>query len=1415
MARFKIFSKDGRKVRYEGKLKYNGSFGKPSYVEFGTIASPTPIDFQVGDYVDYSRTGFRYKLYNIPTLEKSARRGQAGDAFVYKNVQFHCATKDLEIALFRDVVMYDNGIHFSSIPNVDTYENVYGIADRIQANLDTFYGRGVWDINVLITGHSDIDALMATVKQFSVSDGTCLDALNQIYSLWKGISWVYGCVDGVHTITIGKPNVQTGDNTTDIFSYGKGKGLKVIARAQSTKNEMATRVYAYGSDKNLPTRYYNHQSIKDAESVHIPNLMLPFADWGKTDGKPDARLAYLEDANAVAKYGVIPKVLRFDGSGDLEDIYPSVKGMTIGDISGSVYPMSGYQPDERVDVIKYAYNPSDNGQYAVDSVKISHKDVTEFTHYDNSAIVVPAQTHCTIGLNEPIVKRSGFGASGKYTISAPGLEGAIFGASQYIKGSPKVILDVKIGGDTVFTKNLPSTADGADIKFKLPTVTFNNEDKTGDFEIYIRVEIDFVLQIVESFNVRLYIPDAAVTTSVEYHLEPTFGVSLKQIGFDISEMGSDLTDGLATLNMNTGMCAGRSFVIKKCTYDEEDNSWYLECQRQEDTSLSQFFPNSIYPIQSGDEFVLTDMQMPETYVTSAMERLHDAAYNALQRLKKPKMTYSPTVDSKAVYESEIALVEGLYMPVKDEDIIETEHSASANTTWVLIDSVTIAEDDEPIPVWSVTLKDEKTESLIQKLTGEITKGNRFIRNLQEENTRRPVVDDADESDGNVAPKVYIDAPAEFFVYSETGKLLSKDTISLTAVTEGINNPWFEWFYLSEEDWVSIGGEQTYEVEANSEEYYQNGELVEDFKVIVTDFNGSFTPGPEPKPMGDTYEVEIRIAKIKSGDGIMVALNNPSHIFPATDSHAIPSSDTVSVLAYRGMTPIEVEIGDITGNPEGMSVSVNKQDITIVVDENLVEQSGKLLIPVIVKQKEDKPTEGDEEPTEGEEERPKTITINLYYSWALALRGLPGPKGDDGEGEPGEDGEDGEDGYSTATLYLYMPSLSPSYPAEHMPGTLTYDFADGTLTPTSNLNGWSQMMPTRKAFEHIYAIMANVRSKDATVSVATSDWSDPTRFTGDNGEQGLMGKIMRGINEYSSYATYQGMNGDGMFYDVVYVESNDGSRTFYYLDDENFQGMPGTPSGSGWVAATEFDFVATKVLLADNAFIDVLSGNAIYLKNGDLPFAGMQGGEYELVGGKYVEQVNFFAGTPDGDPRNSKYKVYSDGSVYAENAYIKGEIEATSGSFGAYTIGGDTQGRTWLRAGNDNRNVNLFDDSFYIEDYGSHIGLGTASVWDGALLNIYADGDTGMHVGSSGNGDIAVFEGNAASHADFKLINVDLYGGDANFSGNVEVDSISIGGEEFDPSDCVKSSDVKYIVAITQAQYDRISPDDDVMYCIID
>lgn len=1159
-------SRDGSTVRYSGAPKYNGIFGKPSYIEFSEIASPVPIEWQIGDYVDYTRTGFRYKLYTLPQVAKSARSGESGDAFVYKNVQFYCATKDLEIALFRDIVQYDNGIHFSSIPNVDTYESVYGIIDRIQANMDDF-APGEWTIRAMSTSYTEITDLMSEVREFSLSDGTCMDALNQIYSLWKGISWIYKVENGRHTIVLGRPNLQDASNTTPEFSYGEGNGLKVITRAVSTKNEVATRIYAYGSDRNLPTRYYNNLTpyIKDHESVYIPHLMLPQSDWGTTGGLKDARLAYLENSSAVNEYGLIPKVMRFDGSGDLEDIYPSVEGMTVGDVADEEFPSTGWSDTDPIDEIYACSNPSDDGMYTEDSIKLKGEAVAlPVAAVNRTYTTKEGQEAVTLAKDEPIANSETYDqkvnpghSDGLFVIDMGELSGYVrcTGArlGDYLTEVPKAFVEVYVDDALQVQQEMKVTTTKieSDFGFQCDNIKFVSSS-FGYIKMYVRVEMP-LSPTAPVLSVLYHLNETTIGVQVEYTISKTFTVYTRQLGFDLNAMGVVANNGIGTLSMKTGWCAGRDFVINSASYDADAGTWALECQRQDDTSLMQYFPNNVYQINEDDKFVLLDIQMPSKYVTAAETRLHNATTNALARLCRPVMAYVPEVDSKEVFLASVTLVEGLYMPIYDPDLVETYIPSEPNVNWILISTVTIAENEDVIPIWSVTLRDEKVDSMLQIITGELNAANKRLRDKDVDESRKPAMDDPEAIRVPTVVGVKIQCDSKLFVSDAEGHY-DGQTIVLTAKTSGINKPSYRWYYKvttvtpgegGEDDtvtteWRKIDGQeaQGYIVEADSEIYFQNDKTWEDFMVRCWE------------------------------------------------------------------TPDDFD-GDIS------------------------QRAG-------------------------------------YYSDTVRIsKGGRGPKGD-----TGDTGDPGADGWSKATITLYR-RLNAGDIKTYRISDSTYNFETQELTVVSGgtLNGWVANPDDTTGTGPIYMTAVNVASQSTTVDIdgnwttdslvttgyAPGDWSEPVRLTGDNG---LIGKVMRGVNIFNPYGIggtsqqagepYQGRSDTDtshIYYDVVGILDATGNISeLYYCEHDSYDGYlaqdytPGVTPGwqNVWVAATQFDFVATKVLLADNAFIDVLSGNGMYLygnsgSGGASPdiVAGMQGGSTTIWppgSGTTVPQVNFFAGT---------------------------------------------------------------------------------------------------------------------------------------------------------------------------------------------
>ena len=725
MARFKIISKDGGAIRFEGKPRYIGTYLKPSYLEFSEIASPAPIDWQVGDYVDYPRTGMRYRLFSIPQPSKNARKGTNGRSFTYSNVQLYSATKELEIALFRDIVDNDNNIHFSTSPDVVTFENVEGIARRIQACMNDLYPNR-WEIRIAsFDAVADAEVLekIAEPKDFALSGGTCLDALSKIYELWEDIGWFHSYENGKDVITIGYANRRDAENISDAYLYGKGNGLTAIKKSQTNKDEFATRLYVYGSERNLPSRYYNGKDILNAESVDIRNLMLPLERWGKTNGKPDARLAYQENASAVEKFGVIPKVHYFDSVEAGADIYPSIEKMTIGQIRKALadlgkteyYPSTSIYPNdaERVDEVRSAVNPSDKGYPA--------KGVGEGKYaYEHGLIIdrrnITANVPNVADANVPILNnylyydfeaKTGFSGGEVSIIPNNDIQIRIPDAN-FIDGSVTIYFDVY---DTEYEAGVEplkeayaATQYNKDSGYwyaKIPRIKVEYDKRyEGTFPIYTYISIYAKRKSTANVgSVNVTIGKANYLIGINEVLEKTFHLTLKQIGFNIN-LQADRGEG-KSISMKTGACAGRDFIISECFYYEEGDYWSIDLKRQQDDTLGLMFPNADYPISAGDDFVLLDIAMPELYVQTAMDRLATEGEKLLARASRIQSHYEPSIDAKVMIESGRTLREGMYMSVTDEDVIDNA------TDYIIIDTLSIYEDESAIPTYKVTLRERR------------------------------------------------------------------------------------------------------------------------------------------------------------------------------------------------------------------------------------------------------------------------------------------------------------------------------------------------------------------------------------------------------------------------------------------------------------------------------------------------------------------------------------------------------------------------------------------------------------------------------------------------------------------------------------------------------------------------------------
>ena len=590
-------------------------------------------------------------------------------------------------------------------------------------------------------------ALLDTYKDVTLNNATCKGALDEIYRLW-GLSWIFVTAYGRKQIY-----VAFAASATSLFKYGKGQGLRAITVEQKDTASLATRIYPYGSTENLPARWYNEHPLDDEEKYidnyqYIPNLMLPPSLWH--GGKPDGN--YVEDADAIAKYGLRPKTIYFEG-GEYEKIMPSISGLTAKDIRDAKteigdtenVPSTTFYPDStRMDRTLTGDSTTDNGVKPEDSGSSDDTEAFSFDA-DSKAITIvngelggettasdPGETIYTDKTFFPLASVSVTKIAQYYlTLSNGGVSVSLDSATTALLAkfsltpilcayAPQANTEIETLaiGETIA---MPANSEGWDADVSLVSLFADAEaiykvyqSQMDDLPFDVKLYLGFVIDY--KFGTTATVPDIPVTINLSAgggectrgvtQIANRFTVKIKQIGFDIMDCKKAANDN-RQLNMKSGLCAGYSFNILKTEYNASDDSWTLTCYRTTDTDLKIAFPNIDRHIAAEDEFVLTGIEMPDIYVYAAMEKLYEQALLTLAELSKPKMVYVPEIDKQKMAASPQVLHAGMILMAEDTDLDLPE---------VLpIDSLQITEDGEKLREFSVTLRNEKADSLLRQV----------------------------------------------------------------------------------------------------------------------------------------------------------------------------------------------------------------------------------------------------------------------------------------------------------------------------------------------------------------------------------------------------------------------------------------------------------------------------------------------------------------------------------------------------------------------------------------------------------------------------------------------------------------------------------------------------------------------------
>lgn len=232
-----------------------------------------------------------------------------------------------------------------------------------------------------------------------------------------------------------------------------------------------------------------------------------------------------------------------------------------------------------------------------------------------------------------------------------------------------------------------------------------------------------------------------------------------------------------------------------------------------------------------------------------------------------------------------------------------------------------------------------------------------------------------------------------------------------------------------------------------------------------------------------------------------------------------------------------------------------------------------------------------------------------------------------------------------------------------------------------------------------------------------------------GDKGQKGALMREHDGFES-GSYKYLSGAGeeAYVDVVCVKGK------WYQCTKTYDDATSSPSltDGHWTKMSQYKSIATHLLLAENATINMLGSNQINLYN---PSGGAMFGSFRVVSDD--NDYALWLGAPNG--ADAPFRVTKDGSLYASNGIFAGELKSVTGSFHRLTAvssdGNKSAGSIYF-----NDDYITFDADIYNQGYNSAKKRGwrfyASSVWcrsvfghrqstlavvSGDVMQVYPDG----------------------------------------------------------------------------------------------
>jgi hypothetical protein len=801
MAKWTIYNKSGEAVHEsvteynsdgevvaQDTLEYSGKWMGECYVTV-SIKSAYPINFQIGDYIIYRDE--KFVLDYDPSVVKKSSRGTYGEGFVYDSIKFNSLSGELTQMQFHDWVLSDNQLHYTSLPTFSFYcKDVDDLVDRLQANTDRWckangYAKeDYWVFYTLknnTTGTTDSgqtqtyyertlqrakdistdETFLATVKSnwekaygigtaYSDSrdderyDRTISASSQTVWDMMSSIKQQFG----LNFIIRGR-NVYVGTSgipTDHIFRYGKDKGLYEVDKNAEQDQSVVTKLHAYGSNENLPTRYY---AEVDSTSTPFAKITVGYITYSPNDTDPlEAKVRAVLDLSWSDKY--------FNDS-VTDDTWRVGVRMNDIEVEGSVY-----ESDNAVCLnVTYAKNDGDDESVLTFIRSVKAGETIEFTSGINKD-TFPSdhkETSSSQGLPNNMAVNSlmlpGFPTYALSEICKSEYDSANDVTKYYIRKTSAstdwVNFHEETGNHTVTFSGdrhdpyiLSRNAEKIGIKEGDISCTEDNDDN-GLEKVYPTIEkmtgadagLSTAGRLDEVAGADVIDDNGVFPKDYEEESIDGFKIYLPELGFDLRQAAKDAGGSDMKISMKDGFCGGRTFDVAQAKL--VDGQWQLSCKRLYDDSLDLWFPYSYaksvstvdssmtgaYQIQKGDHYVITGIYVSDVnYVWAASVKLLRKAIHWLCKNDYTKNTYSPKIDE--IYmakEAEDAKAKGetsLHDSIKEGDILLFQDDDLLLDGKVFIDQLTIKENgNNGIPTYDVTLRDEVTIGTLERIQNKV------------------------------------------------------------------------------------------------------------------------------------------------------------------------------------------------------------------------------------------------------------------------------------------------------------------------------------------------------------------------------------------------------------------------------------------------------------------------------------------------------------------------------------------------------------------------------------------------------------------------------------------------------------------------------------------------------------------------